>query len=332
VGLGANQPGAVDLGANQPGAFDLGTNQPSAPGLGAGQSSNAKVDAIEPCTAGLGVGAKPGVNAILPSNTAFGSNRPSEANTRAADRPRVQPLSESRYRIVFTASEALKQKLDRARELCSHCVSPTDLPALIERALDLLIEREEKRRFAVRSPKPRASRPEQESVLQQEPVPQQESVLQQEPDPVATVSNELPSTPSSALGSKQEPDPVATISNELPSKRRTDDGAKERPKPSEPCKPRRAEVRSERSRTVPAPVLRAVWERDGGQCSFVDDEGHRCTERRFLEIDHVNPFAHGGPSTIENCRLLCRSHNLYHAKRIFGPAVMNRARSRPRSK
>ncbi|HEY5955631.1 MAG TPA: hypothetical protein VIV60_03715, partial [Polyangiaceae bacterium] len=168
------QQSDVAIDANQPGAVGLGARQPSAPGLG--------------------VGAKPGVNAIVPSNTAFGSNRPSEADSRAADRPRVQPLSESRYRIVFTASEALKQKLDRARELCSHCVAPTDLPALIERALDLLIEREEKRRFAVRSPKPRASRSEQDTV------PQRETVPQRALDPVAIIANELPSTPPSALG------------------------------------------------------------------------------------------------------------------------------------
>ncbi|HEY5959622.1 MAG TPA: HNH endonuclease signature motif containing protein, partial [Polyangiaceae bacterium] len=89
---------------------------------------------------------------------------------------------------------------------------------------------------------------------------------------------------------------------------------------------------SERARNVPAPVRRAVWGLDGGQCSFVDDEGHRCTERRFLEIDHVNPFAHGGESTLANCRLLCRAHNLHHANRVFGTTFMNRARSRTRSK
>ncbi|HEY5961949.1 MAG TPA: hypothetical protein VIV60_35565 [Polyangiaceae bacterium] len=175
---------------------------------------------------------------------------------RAVDRPRMQSLSESRYRVVFTASEALKQKLDRARELCSHCVAPTDLPALIERALDLLIEREEKRRFAVRSPKPRASIPEQdtvpqrETVPQQETVPQRETVPQQEPDPVATISNALPSKPPSALGSKLEPDPVAPISNEQPSTWGTVDRSEEKPEPSEP---RRVALKSVQSARVTCP-------------------------------------------------------------------------------
>lgn len=62
-------------------------------------------------------------------------------------RTKIEPSSASSYRVAFTASERLKQKLSRASELTSHLIPPTDLPALLERALDLLIEREEYRRF-----------------------------------------------------------------------------------------------------------------------------------------------------------------------------------------
>ncbi len=63
----------------------------------------------------------------------------------------MAPLSSSAYLVTFTASERLKQKLDRAGELLSHCINPSDLPALIERALDGLLEREGKRRYGSRS-------------------------------------------------------------------------------------------------------------------------------------------------------------------------------------
>src|SRR5512145_2276405 len=63
---------------------------------------------------------------------------------------KIQPLSEHSYRVVFTASQRLKEKLERASELVSHAIAPTDLPALLERALDLLIEREERRRYGSR--------------------------------------------------------------------------------------------------------------------------------------------------------------------------------------
>jgi hypothetical protein len=77
-------------------------------------------------------------------------------------------------------------------------------------------------------------------------------------------------------------------------------------------------------RTVPARVRRAVATRDGDRCAFVGSDGHRCTSRRKLEFDHVQPLARGGPSTEEGMRLLCRAHNRFEAERIFGRDFMLR--------
>lgn len=57
----------------------------------------------------------------------------------------------------------------------------------------------------------------------------------------------------------------------------------------------------------------------GQQCCFVADDGTRCEARTFLEIDHVIPWALGGPSTLENQRALCRTHNAFLAELTFGP-------------
>jgi hypothetical protein len=70
-------------------------------------------------------------------------------------------------------------------------------------------------------------------------------------------------------------------------------------------RPRSAGTAAPGSRHVPASVKRAVWARDGGQCAFVGTEG-RCTARGFLELHHVEPFALGGPTTIDNLQLRCR--------------------------
>ena len=86
--------------------------------------------------------------------------------------------------------------------------------------------------------------------------------------------------------------------------------------------PRPGRQRSEDSRHVPAEVQRAVWERDGGQCAFVSDSGHRCTERMGLEFDHIDPYARDGMSTVSNVRLLCRAHNQYEAERTYGAGFM----------
>jgi hypothetical protein len=83
---------------------------------------------------------------------------------------------------------------------------------------------------------------------------------------------------------------------------------------------------SEHARQVPADVKRAVWERDGGQCTFVSEAGHRCESRTRLEYDHVEPVATGGHATVPGLRLRCRAHNQYAAEQQFGRDFMNTKR------
>ena len=75
-------------------------------------------------------------------------------------------------------------------------------------------------------------------------------------------------------------------------------------------------------RTVPREVRRQVVARDGLRCSFVAEDGRRCEETGFLELDHVVPVSKGG-RTSDGIRILCRTHNQYEAERILGrEAVM----------
>jgi len=80
------------------------------------------------------------------------------------------------------------------------------------------------------------------------------------------------------------------------------------------------------TRHVPAKVKRAVWLRDGGRCAFVAKNGRRCTERRFLEFHHVEPYGVGGGVTVDNIELRCRAHNLREAALFFGEARVGNAR------
>ncbi|ABS27236.1 HNH endonuclease [Anaeromyxobacter sp. Fw109-5] len=70
--------------------------------------------------------------------------------------------------------------------------------------------------------------------------------------------------------------------------------------------------------TIPAIVRREVWKRDGGRCAWVAPDGRRCNSRWQLELDHIHPQALGGPSTVENLRVACKSHNLLHAEQTYG--------------
>ncbi|MBI3204349.1 MAG: HNH endonuclease [Myxococcales bacterium] len=171
--------------------------------------------------------------AELSTMSGAGSSGPPPAPPVPAARARVEPLSATTFRVEFTASAALRDKLEHARNLLSHAVPSGDLAALIERAIDELIAVETKRR--------------------------------------------------SGTG-----------------------------------KPRKHRQTKPGSRHVPVEVQRAVRERDEDQCAFVDAEGRRCSEKRFLTIEHLEPFALGGPTTVENCCLLCSSHNAYRARQVFG--------------
>src|SRR5437867_2932282 len=91
-------------------------------------------------------------------------------------------------------------------------------------------------------------------------------------------------------------------------------------------RPRPGTRRATGRRTIPARVKRAVWERDGGQCTFTSDTGRRCPARTRLEYDHADPVARGGTATVERMRLRCRAHNQYAAECTFGAGFMSQKR------
>jgi hypothetical protein len=92
-------------------------------------------------------------------------------------------------------------------------------------------------------------------------------------------------------------------------------------------KPRKQRELKPDSRHVPVEMMRQVWERDGGQCTFEDAEGRRCSARRFITVEHRHPFALGGPPTLENLCLLCSAHNAYTARQVFGEAFIEQKRA-----
>lgn len=70
---------------------------------------------------------------------------------------RPTPLSADRFALQVTIDRSTRDKLQRAQELLSHCLPSGDVAAVIERALDALIEKLEKRKLAA-TEKPREAR------------------------------------------------------------------------------------------------------------------------------------------------------------------------------
>jgi len=90
--------------------------------------------------------------------------------------------------------------------------------------------------------------------------------------------------------------------------------------------------RSSNPHYIPAHVKRAVWERDGGQCTFVSADGHRCQAHSGLHYDHKLPAGKEGKATVANVRLLCAAHNQLAAEREYGYEFMRHRRTAERER
>ena len=92
-------------------------------------------DALEPRAA------EPAALELVPDRVA-------ESAAAAAPPSRVEPLAPERYRVQFTASAGLRDKLARLQALMRHSVPDGDLAAIIELAVSEKLERLEAKRFA----------------------------------------------------------------------------------------------------------------------------------------------------------------------------------------
>jgi len=235
-----------------------------------------------------------------PQQKAFVEPRSRESSTArgAAEAPkprRLEPLSADRYGVHFTADGEFCELLERVRGLAGHRLPNGDLMTLIKRGLEAYERELTKERFAL-GRKPRRSRG------------------------VAFTPSVL-SAPSEAELSTPAPANLDTQSSPNPT-----------PDPN-PSSNRSPNWNPNHTRHCPAAVARAVFLRDGQQCSYVSPDGRRCSARRCLELDHVDPRAVGGENTIENLRLRCRAHNQRYARQYYGKscveAAVQRARRRP---
>jgi hypothetical protein len=158
-------------------------------------------------------------------------------------RAAVTPLAPARYKVQFTASTKLRDKLERLQALTRE-----DLATVIEAAVTERLERIESKRFGLtRSPR--------------------KSLEQTDASP--------------------------------------------------------------RSRYLPASVRRIVRQRDGNQCTFINQNGSRCAERRRLEFHHREPYGRGGAHSHDNVCVMCRAHNAYLAELDYGKERMEQYRRLP---
>jgi len=103
-------------------------------------------------------------------------------------RPVMQPLSPARYKIQFTASAELRDKLERLRSLMRSSVPDGDLAAIIDEAVTEKLERLEAKRFAkTRSPRKSLKQVETAPKTRYIPAPVKRAVRKRDGDRCAFV-------------------------------------------------------------------------------------------------------------------------------------------------
>ncbi len=63
-------------------------------------------------------------------------------------------------------------------------------------------------------------------------------------------------------------------------------------------------------------LKRKIYSQAQGCCQYQSPDGSRCGSQFQVQIDHVAPVSWGGKTSLENLRLLCRTHNLLAAKQM----------------
>jgi len=204
----------------------------------------------------------------------------------------------------MTVSAETHAKLLRVRDLLRHAIPNGDEAAIFDRALTVLLEQLEKKKFAARKPK---AAPKTSTDATPGGKARRASLRRAEGPAVARVERRVRDVRRGKVG--------AGITPQQEGGEATSAGSA--PPPA-----------AARSRYIAAAVRREVWARSQGQCEFVADGGRRCEQRGFLEFHHHVPFAAGGVSTSSNLSIRCRSHNQHEAELFFGAdAVRDRRRA-----
>jgi hypothetical protein len=250
----------------------------------------------------------------------------------------LEPLSEARYCLQLSTSRGLQEKLELARDLMSHANPSGDLAVVVERALDLLIAKLQQKRWGQtsrpREKSPRTPRPDLNRSQSAGATDQPRSLSTSTPEPAQdlgqprSVGNHTPERTQDLDRSKsQDRASSRSIFGQSEARRappsRYDAQPPHREQPLPAARARRH---------IAKETKRQLLARDGLCCSYVGDDGARCTARAFLEIDHRDAWARGGSDRLANLRVYCRAHNQLLAEDTFGKVHMRRViADRPRA-
>ena len=197
--------------------------------------------------------------------------------------------------------------LDTARDGLSHRIPGASMEQVLKAALQLLLEKQARARGLVKRPRKVLATP--------IPIPTPASATPPNSTSGPARTSQANLTSAVALAPSQAPTPGTT------------------PTPTKPPPPNDTAPRHRRTgprQHIPVAISRAVWQRDGGRCSWPLDSGGICGSTHRLELDHVVPWARWGGETVDDLRIVCRAHNAPAARQAFGGRCVARYGGRPR--
>lgn len=196
---------------------------------------------------------------------------------RAASPERLRGLSEDRVQLQTTITPECERALRRVQDLLAQKQQNAGISDALEAALTEYISRHDPVEKAKRAENRKVQRAKTRSQAKAA-----ESKATQSASPAHAV--QMPTDwPLSYSASFTPPQPQA-----------------EEPRPF--CARRKRQP-------LTAAQKHAVQTRDGGQCTFRDEHGRRCTERRWLHVHHIHHVADGGDNSPDNLTSLCSAHH-----------------------
>ncbi|MBN9165219.1 MAG: hypothetical protein BGO98_49745 [Myxococcales bacterium 68-20] len=295
---------------------------------------------VEPVTPQALLSPPSPVSVAIPSDAASTWSLALAAAPTTGPRPRVEPLSATRYRIELTVSTGTKEAIDRIKDLMLHRNPSGDLETILDASLALLLAHLEKERLG-KTPRPRRRKPaEATNACASSAATYAEATTRAPSAPIRVEPTGHPAAPARSEARTQDPG-AHLHADALAANRRVSSRGPANAEPStvEPddveavpgaevsvaarrtwpaASPPAAKASRVRLRYVPMDLRREVFARDGTQCTYVGPDGDRCPARGYLELDHVHPKARGGTETAANLRVRCRAHNALYAEQVFG--------------
>ncbi len=206
-------------------------------------------------------------------------------------RDRIRPFSAELSQVTFVAPNSLIEKLDEIKDFLAHSHPGITFAALIDLMADEYVDRHSPERQAKRA----QAKKEQKRAKARGQVRDKEKAEKNQPENSPKASEHAP---------KESENPQA------PSAQKTGEVVGSQSAPTVHVSFCSGLGGQDQKRTLSQTMLHELINTKGYRCSFVDPvTKQRCASQRGLEIHHIRPYSHGGPTSIENCALTCIQHH-----------------------